>query len=148
MPRILVLDKPERREELAVVLEFAGNRCSTASSLREAVNIPHKDSLDLVLIDRRLYKNNSEYVVKPLKGVWPEMPVLVITEEGQAADGANQAFPLHRPLGDLFRCIKSVLRHAPAMRGGAEKSPNNLLFFPLPGKAGRSDYLPMVKPST
>lgn len=114
MADILVLSEHSKADVLALLLEFAGHRCSAAYRLREAVTILRNDPPDLVLVDCCLYKTDSQYAVNLFKGIWPNVPVLMITADRKATVGADEVFILRKPLDDLFACVEYVLQQSTA----------------------------------
>ncbi|MBI3895200.1 MAG: tetratricopeptide repeat protein [Acidobacteria bacterium] len=95
MGKILIVGKPSReRDGLALVLEFAGNRCTMASSVEEAGELVKKETYDLLLGDSSLEGNGPEQMVRMLRSLAPGMKCLVLTEEADPRLGSDEAVTL------------------------------------------------------
>jgi tetratricopeptide (TPR) repeat protein len=82
MGKLVIVGNPSKeRDSLALILEFAGHECATASSVKEAASILQKGKWQLVLADSALDGRSQEATVQALRGVSPKAPVMFLTEE-------------------------------------------------------------------
>lgn len=78
---LIVGNQSNERDSLALVLEFAGHECETASSVEEAGTILRKGKWQMVLADSPLDGRSPEETVRALRGVSSKAPVMFLTEE-------------------------------------------------------------------
>lgn len=83
-----------KRDGLALVLEFAGNRCAMANSEEEARELVRKETYDLLLGDSSLGESSPEQMVRTLRSLAPGMKCLVLTEEADPLLGPDEAVTL------------------------------------------------------
>ena len=113
---ILVVDDEEaQRKVLAGFLRKRGYGILTAASVDEALDLARVKTIDLVLTDLRMPGRTGLDLVQDLRGVNPEIPVVVITAFGtvDSAVGAlksGAADYLTKPV-DLDELEVIVLRH-------------------------------------
>ena len=80
MSRILVVDDDlSLREVLEIALVRKGYDVSTAASSSAAWDLLTGMQMDLVLLDLRLGRENGLDLLGRIRGVWPDIPVLMIT---------------------------------------------------------------------
>ncbi len=81
--KILVIDdEPILRESLKVALETSGYTVITARTGEEGFDLFRRESPDLVLLDHWLPGMNGDEVLRHLKEVDEEVPVIVMTAQG------------------------------------------------------------------
>ena len=122
MARILVLgDDPAETNVLALIMEFAGQRCTTIDSLQGAVSLLQTKSFDLVAAGLRLNGSRLEDVVKSLQSVSSEVLVMVITENSKSAQKAERlhAVPLSRE--ELLSWLTMLGKATAAARKASEQ---------------------------
>lgn len=85
MKRILVVDdETSMRQLLEITLRKEGYRVTTARSGRRAVEAFEKASYDLVISDIRMPDMSGVDVLRHVKGVAPETPVIMVTAYSSA----------------------------------------------------------------
>jgi CheY-like chemotaxis protein len=86
MARILVLgNRAQERQGLALFMEFAGHQCAETGALQDAVKMIGKEKYDLVLSDAKVAENDADQITSALRGASPNVSVLVMTEEVDSA---------------------------------------------------------------
>jgi two-component system NtrC family response regulator len=87
---ILVVDDEEaQRKVLAGFLRKRGYEVLTAASVDEALDLARAKTIDLVLTDLRMPERTGLDLVQDLRGVNPEIPVVVITAFGSVDSAVN-----------------------------------------------------------
>ncbi|MFQ6116233.1 MAG: sigma-54-dependent transcriptional regulator, partial [bacterium] len=76
---MIVEDNEDLCQTLADVLGKEGNKVRTAYSGEHALNILHKDIIDLVLLDIKLPDTNGIKLLEEIKDLDPEILVIMIT---------------------------------------------------------------------
>lgn len=110
MAKLLIVGKQSNeRDELALVLEFAGHQCATASSLQEVATMAKKEAYQLVLADSSVGKGSAEETVRALRGVAPRVPVLFLTEEVDPRSSAGEVVTTPTPPGERLSTAFSVV---------------------------------------
>jgi len=81
LPRfILVVDDDDNlRSTLAMILQREEYRVRTARSAAQAIEILEANLFDLVLLDMNLPDANGLTVLTRLRGLYPTLPVLILT---------------------------------------------------------------------
>jgi DNA-binding NtrC family response regulator len=88
--RILVIDdEPILRESLKVALETSGYEVVTAKSGEEGLDLFHKETPDLVLLDHWLPGINGDEVLRRIKETGSEIPVIIMTAQGSIELAVN-----------------------------------------------------------
>jgi len=111
MARILVLaGDTTARDTRAFVMELAGYRCETASSLEEALLLLRKHSFDLIVMDSELADDGHNDIVRGLKRASPRAAVIFLARNRSRVPGeADKVVDIPCHLQGLFRSIKAVL---------------------------------------
>lgn len=83
-PTVLVVDdNAEHGQALAKTLERAGYRVSTAGDGEEALRVLVERPFDLILTDLRMPRMNGLDLLRNIRALNPEVPVLIITAFGE-----------------------------------------------------------------
>jgi len=80
---LVVDDDQDHNQALARIFERAGYRVSTAEDGREALNILTEKSFDLVITDLRMPHMDGLDLLRSIRAMGPEMPVVVLTAFGE-----------------------------------------------------------------
>jgi CheY-like chemotaxis protein len=88
---LLVEDNQAVREAFAILLEETGYRVSKAASGGEALEIAHREPLDLILMDLGLPDLNGLEVTRRLKAHDSTRGIVVIALTGRALESDHQA---------------------------------------------------------
>ncbi len=81
--KILVIDdEPILRDSLSVALESSGYTVMTARTGEEGLQLFQKEAPDLVLLDHWLPGMNGDEVLRRIKEIQEEIPVIVMTAQG------------------------------------------------------------------
>jgi len=90
MARILIVGKQSAENDgLSLVMEFAGHKCASARSLKEAEGLIQKEPHDLVLADSTL-GDGAEQIVRNLKAIAPGVAVMVLTDDTDFRFGGDE----------------------------------------------------------
>ncbi|HWO56570.1 MAG TPA: response regulator [bacterium] len=117
---LVVDDDPEFRILLLEVLEAMRYNVESAGSAEEALTHIEHHCPDAIIVDYRLPGMSGETLVKTIKGLHPELPVIMISGYAPSlsgreyADGAADAF-LMKPfridrIGDVLRSLEATER--------------------------------------
>lgn len=80
MPNILIADDDlSLREVLEVALTKKGHTAWSAPDSTTALNILHKEHIDLILLDLRLKQENGIDLLIRIRETWADIPVLMVT---------------------------------------------------------------------
>ena len=111
MPKILLVgNDPAEREVRALVIEFGGHRCKTAASQKEAVKLLREESFDLVVTDFKPNGRSPAQIVKSLKGAFPEVPLMALSESGDTViKGADEVLAIPCSPEHLLQRIERML---------------------------------------
>lgn len=83
MARILVFSKDAREANTrALLFEFAGHRCETATCLDEAMELLCEDSFDLLITEAGLAYHDGNRIVKKMKTASPGLAVMILSKKG------------------------------------------------------------------
>jgi len=83
-PTVLVVDdNAEHGQALAKIFERAGYRVSTAGDGEEALRILVERPFDLILTDLRMPRMNGLELLRNIRALNPDVPVLIITAFGE-----------------------------------------------------------------
>ena len=85
---LMVDDEAPTRELYSLYFQTRGIQVETASSPAEALQKLAAEPFDLVLLDLRLGNSDGLDLIKPIKAVRPQVPVLAFT--GKAFDDATR----------------------------------------------------------
>ena len=118
--RILIVeDDPAIREGLELNLGLEGHHCVTAADGERAVAILEHEPFDLVLLDVMLPGRNGFEVLRSIRALHAELPVLFLTARAEEADkilglelGADDYIVKPFGLGELRARIRAALRRA------------------------------------
>jgi two-component system OmpR family response regulator len=132
VPRLLVVDdEPNIRELLSVSLRFAGFSVETAATGRAAVDAVRAHRPDLVVLDVMLPGMDGFSVVRHLRGMGVEVPVLFLTAKDATEDrvagltlGADDYVTKPFSLEEVVARIRAILRRAQ----GSPTAPSRLTF--------------------
>lgn len=116
---LLVGNDPAKREVRALVMEFGGHRCKTAASLKEAMKLLREESFDLAVADFKPNGSSPLQIVKILKGLFPEVPLMILSESGDTVvKGADEVLAIPCSPENLLQHIKQMLSRSaiPARR--------------------------------
>jgi len=110
MGKLLIVGNPSKeRDSLALVLEFAGHECATASSIEEAEATQRKGKYQLVLADSPLDGRSPEETVQALRAVVPKAPVMFLTEEVEPRSKSDEVVSGPQLAGDNAATSFSVV---------------------------------------
>lgn len=121
MSRILIVDDDlSLREVLEIALVGRGHEIRTARDSGAAWDVLVEEQVDLVLLDLRLGRENGLDLLGRIRGVWPDIPVLMITAFADsksavqamklgARDYISKPFELH----DLLQAVDRTLDRPP-----------------------------------
>lgn len=123
--RILIVeDDPAIREGLELNLSLEGHHCDTAADGEQAIVALERAPasgrpFDLVLLDVMLPGKNGFEVLRTIRAIRPELPVLLLTARAEEADkilglelGADDYIVKPFGLGELRARIRAALRRA------------------------------------
>ncbi len=83
-PTVLVVDdNAEHGQALAKIFERAGYRVSTAGDGEEALKVLVERPFDLILTDLRMPRMNGLDLLRNIRALNPDVPVLIITAFGE-----------------------------------------------------------------
>jgi DNA-binding NtrC family response regulator len=84
MARVLIVeDDPAQRSLVEIMLRRAGHESGSAESAEHALEILHQDSsFDVILTDIRMPRMSGVTFLKELRGLYPAIPVIVMTAQG------------------------------------------------------------------
>ena|SRR5215216_6277271 len=84
MARVLIVeDDPAQRSLVEIMLRRAGNESSSAENAESALILLNQDSgFDVILTDVRMPRMNGVMFLKELRGLYPAIPVIVMTAQG------------------------------------------------------------------
>jgi two-component system KDP operon response regulator KdpE len=123
---VLVEDDGEIRHWLRVVLEAEGYRLFLAETGQQGLTETAARQPDLVLLDLGLPDLDGVNVIRRIRE-WSSVPILVISARGQEQDkvnaldaGADDYVSKPFGTGELLARMRVALRHAAALRDGAE----------------------------
>jgi DNA-binding NtrC family response regulator len=80
---LVVDDNAEHGQALAKIFERAGYRVSTAGDGEEALKVLVDRPYDLILTDLRMPRMNGLELLRNIRGLSPDVPVLIITAFGE-----------------------------------------------------------------
>lgn len=114
-PRMLVVDDEKQiREAITTWFYQRGFYVREAENGQRAVEICQEETFDIVLMDMEMPVMKGPEAIRALRGLHPEIPILVFTGYSDLIDeaaevGANRI--LQKPLGlrDLEREVRNVL---------------------------------------
>lgn len=111
-------------------LEKRGINVTPALSGSDAVQVFKAHSFDLVLLDLKMEFMDGIEVLKIIKEMAPEQPVIMITGHGDSEDadtclqlGAAECLPKPYELSDLLQKIKEVLKTGEKENGTVQCAP-------------------------
>src|SRR3990172_3856298 len=88
--KILVIDdEPILRDSLRVALETSGYDVLTARTGEEGLDLSQRENPDLVLLDHWLPGMNGDEVLRRIKEMNPDIPVIVMTAQGSIELAVN-----------------------------------------------------------
>ena len=123
---LLIEDDREIRHWLRVVLEAEGYRLFLAEAGQQGLTEAAARQPDLVLLDLGLPDLDGVNVIRRIRE-WSSVPILVISARGQEQDkvnaldaGADDYVSKPFGTGELLARMRVALRHAAALRDGAE----------------------------
>jgi DNA-binding response OmpR family regulator len=136
---LVVEDDPAIREGLVDALGFHGYRVQQACDAPSASQAALRTACDLVLLDLMLPGGDGFDVLKEIRRLKPELPVIVLTARGREADrvsglrlGADDYVVKPFSVRELVARVEAVLR-----RSSSRTPPADLTEMPIPG--GRID---------
>lgn len=121
MSRILVVDDDlSLREVLEIALIKQGYQVRTASDSAAAWSVLTEDQVDLVLLDLRLGQENGLDLLGKIRGMCPDIPVLMITAFADSKSavqamklGARDYISKPFELKELLQAVDRTLKHSP-----------------------------------
>ncbi len=123
---VLIEDDPEIRRWLRVVLEAEGYRAGFAETGQQGLTEVAARQPDLVLLDLGLPDLDGVEVIRRIRE-WTAVPIIVISARGHEQDkvdaldaGADDYVSKPFGTGELLARMRVALRHAAAVRDGAE----------------------------
>ncbi len=135
---LLVGNNPAEREVRALVMEFGGHRCKTVASLKEAMKLLREESFDLAVTDFKPNGSSPAQVVKILKGAFPEVPLMVLSESGKTVvKEADEVLAIPCSPENLLQHIDQILNRSaiPARRRPSRVAPTREATVALAAKA-------------
>jgi DNA-binding response OmpR family regulator len=114
---LLVDDNPRTRKDIVLFLRAEGYEVNEAANGREAIQLLEEGNYDLVLSDVLMPKLDGFGLLKSMRSLFPQIPVLLIS--GVSGVDANEAIKLGatdlvlKPLelNQLLVKIKAALEH-------------------------------------
>ena len=90
----------------ALVIEFAGYHCATASTLEEAAQLLKEELFDVVVADENLCDRGQKHIVRVLKRAGRGIAVIVLS-----ADNGSSQEGLSLPCSpqDLSECVERLV---------------------------------------
>ena len=76
---LIIDDEPNLRRSLGLILQRAGYTITTAGDAAEALHLLHAGAYDLAFLDIKLPDQNGILLLPKIKGLYPDMPVLILT---------------------------------------------------------------------
>lgn len=76
---LIISDEEAIRESLQFVLNEEGYSCFTSPNFKNAMQLLQGNSADIVLLDCRIPRSNSINIIRELKKIIPEVPIIIIT---------------------------------------------------------------------
>src|SRR5918999_4811796 len=118
MPRILIIEDEEKMARmLARVLREEGHVVETANDGRTGLARALEDTFDLLLVDWMLPERSGVQIVRGLRAVEVDTPVLMLTARGQVEDrvegldaGADDYLPKPFALQELLARVRALTR--------------------------------------
>jgi DNA-binding response OmpR family regulator len=142
---LVVEDDPAIREGLVDALGFHGHRVQQAADAPSATLAALRSACDIVLLDLMLPGGDGFDVLKEIRRLKPELPVIVLTARGREADrvrglqlGADDYVVKPFSVRELIARVEAVLRRA-SRSAGPDGLPDltDLTELAIPG--GRID---------
>jgi two-component system response regulator PilR (NtrC family) len=146
METILVVDDDQgMRELIEILLAREGYEVKTAADGREAVELLGKVRFDLVVTDLKMPQVDGIDLLKRVKEVSPETPVIIVTAfaSGETAltamkEGAYDYLEKNFDVNDLLGLVRDALRKKPADRAELsqpQEAPAPILFGRMVGRS-------------
>jgi two-component system, cell cycle sensor histidine kinase and response regulator CckA len=116
---LVVDDEPELREFVATAARRQGLRVLTAGDGEEALIVfrEHADTIDGVILDLTMPRNDGASAFAQLRALRPELPIVLMSgysaeETAQRLAGARPTAFLHKPfaLRDLLAALRLIVR--------------------------------------
>ncbi len=133
---LVVEDDPAIREGLVDALGFDGHRVLQAADAPAGAESALRSDCDLVLLDLMLPGGDGFDVLKEIRRLKPQLPVIVLTARGREADrvrglrlGADDYVVKPFSVRELLARVEAVLRRSRAARGEAA----DLTGWPIEG---------------
>jgi DNA-binding response OmpR family regulator len=76
---LIVDDEPKLSRSLALILQRAGYKVTTAGTAREGLQLLQAGAYDLVFLDIKLPDQTGIQLLPQIRGLYPDMPVLILT---------------------------------------------------------------------
>jgi DNA-binding response OmpR family regulator len=76
---LIIDDEPNLRRSLGLILQRAGYTITTAASASEALHLLRAGAYDLTFLDIKLPDQNGIQLLPQLRGLYPDMPILILT---------------------------------------------------------------------
>lgn len=76
---LIIDDEPNLRRSLGLILQRAGYNITTASTAAEGMQFLRSGAFDLTFLDIKLPDQNGIQLLPQIRGLHPEMPVLILT---------------------------------------------------------------------
>lgn len=120
MANILITDDDlSLREVLEIALTKKGHRAFSAPDSTTALNILHKESIDLILLDLRLGQESGIDLLVRIREIWAEVPVIMVTAYADTKSaiaamkhGAKDYISKPFDLDDLLHTVDRALETA------------------------------------
>lgn len=119
---LFVDDEPQIREMLSMYFARHGYDTATAADSAETLRVVEKGKVDVVILDIGLADEDGLKVLERLKGVHPDLRVIMLTGMGFVEDllqeaqqkGADGYVSKVLPLDELLLAIQKILKTAAA----------------------------------
>src|SRR5450759_24895 len=76
---LIVDDEPKLARSLALILQRAGYRVTTAGTANEGLQLLEAGAFDLVFLDIQLPDQSGIQVLPRIRSLFPDMPVIILT---------------------------------------------------------------------
>ena len=141
--RILVVDDEESMcQYLSILLKKEGYEVLTANSGQEALKVFGSGPVDLVMTDIQMPKMDGIQLLKGLKGIDPNLPVIIMTayaSEQSAIEAVNLGAFCYLQKHSKNEEIKMFVRNAMAL--GRARTENTELKRELTSKSGKTKII-------
>jgi DNA-binding response OmpR family regulator len=76
---LIIDDEPKLARSLALILQRAGYRVTTAGTAKDGLQLMQAGEFDMVFLDIKLPDQSGIQVLPQIRGLYPDMPVVILT---------------------------------------------------------------------